>query len=97
MNPEGQTLPSQALIRIEGHVQGVFFRAETKKKAGQLNLTGYAKNLPDGSVIVLAQGERESLEDLIDWCHEGPPQSTVEKVEVSWETPDKIFHEFTIG
>ena len=79
---------SQAFIKITGRVQGVFFRANTRDKALELGLSGYAQNLPDGSVAVVAQGPRESLEDLIAWCHEGSTASKVEKVQVSWEDVD---------
>lgn len=88
---------AQVLIKINGHVQGVFFRARTQDKANSLNIKGYAKNLPDGAVVIVAQGEKENLEDLIAWCHDGPPSAKVEKVEVSWETPQETFTDFSIG
>lgn len=88
---------AQVLIKINGRVQGVFFRARAQEQANKLSIKGYAKNLPDGSVVIVAQGEKENLEDLIAWCHNGPPSAKVEKVEVSWETPQEIFTDFSIG
>lgn len=85
----------QALIRISGRVQGVFFRAFTQEKALALGLTGYAENLPDGSVIVVAQGTRENIEDLITALHDGSERANVEKVEVSWEEPSEAFEGFS--
>lgn len=89
--------PAQALIKITGTVQGVFYRAKAREKAQQLNLKGYAQNLHDGSVIIVARGEKENIEDLIAWCHEGPSSAKVEKVEVSWENPEEKFTDFTVG
>lgn len=58
---------------VHGRVQGVFFRASTQKKARALGLTGWVRNLPDGTVEVLAVGPRPALEALLAWLHEGPP------------------------
>lgn len=88
---------AQVLVKITGRVQGVFFRARAQEQAKKLNIKGYAKNLPDGSVVIVAQGEQENLEDLIAWCHDGSPSAKVEKVEVSWETPQETFTDFFIG
>lgn len=65
---------------VSGRVQGVFFRASTRAEAVRLGLTGYAKNLPDGSVEVLACGEDSALEALQRWLHIGPPVARVESV-----------------
>lgn len=88
---------AQALIKINGHVQGVFFRARAQEQAEKLDIKGYAKNLPDGSVEIVAQGKKENLEELIAWCHDGSPSAKVEKVEASWETPQEIFTDFSTG
>ncbi len=69
---------------IYGYVQGVFFRACARDKALELGLTGYVRNLPDGSVELEAEGDEGSLRELISWCHQGPPEARVERVEVSW-------------
>ncbi|MEQ1802175.1 MAG: acylphosphatase [Gammaproteobacteria bacterium] len=62
---------------VSGQVQGVFFRASTAQVAEQLGLRGYARNLPDGRVEVLAVGDPSSLEALARWLAEGPPRARV--------------------
>ncbi|MBN7822107.1 acylphosphatase [Bowmanella yangjiangensis] len=64
-------------IRVEGRVQGVFFRKQTQQRAVQLGLTGYAKNLQDGAVEVIACGEDAALEQLASFVRQGPPGSQV--------------------
>lgn len=83
-------------INVYGLVQGVFFRASAKEEADKLNLTGFAKNMPDGSVYVEAEGEENNLEKLIKWCNKGPLMARVEKVEVS-EGFLKNFSQFGIS
>lgn len=73
---------------ISGHVQGVWFRASTQDEAKKLGLTGWARNLPDGRVEVLACGERDSIEQLYHWLQQGPDLAQVEYVsrdELPWE------------
>jgi acylphosphatase len=82
--------------RVEGDVQGVFYRASTQQQADKYNLTGYAINLPDGSVEVLACGEPQAVDVLCDWLWQGPRHARVEKIvcaEVEQNPPGK----FTIG
>ncbi|MDY6949040.1 MAG: acylphosphatase [Pseudomonadota bacterium] len=67
---------------VSGRVQGVFYRASTRQKATELGCSGYARNLPDGRVEVVAVGEPESVRALVDWLWRGPPASEVELVEV---------------
>ena len=62
---------------VSGKVQGVFYRASTGEQARRLGITGYAKNLPDGRVEVLACGEEAKVRDLIDWLWKGPPAAKV--------------------
>ena len=66
---------------VAGRVQGVFFRASTREKARSLGLTGYARNLPDGRVEVLACGEPQALQSLRDWLAVGPPAAVVSNVQ----------------
>lgn len=68
---------------VSGKVQGVFFRASTARRAEQLQLRGWAKNLPDGRVEVLALGSLPAVEQLADWLRQGPPRARVDAVEVS--------------
>lgn len=74
-------------IRVRGRVQGVFFRASAADRARALALCGYARNEPDGSVLVLAAGPVASLDDLVRWLHEGPPMARVDSVEVEHFDP----------
>ena len=67
---------------ISGRVQGVFYRASTRQKAAELGCSGYARNLPDGRVEVLAVGEPQSVQGLLDWLWRGSPASEVKLVEV---------------
>ncbi len=65
---------------IEGRVQGVWFRESTKRKALSLGVNGWVRNLPDGTVEIVAEGNEDSVEDLVKWCHKGPPAAKVLKV-----------------
>ena len=69
------------LFRIEGRVQGAFFRESTRRRAEPLGITGYAKNMADGSVQVLACGEPDALNRLTEWLKEGPPMAEVERLD----------------
>ena len=69
---------------VHGRVQGVFFRASTRKAAEDLELTGWVKNCDDGSVEIHAEGSREKLEELIAWCRQGPPMASVSKIDLNW-------------
>ena len=66
---------------IKGRVQGVFFRDSTRREALELGITGYAVNLPDGDVEVLACGQEEAIAKLELWLQQGPPLSRVGSVE----------------
>jgi len=90
-------LPKQRVhLRIKGRVQGVFFRYETQSVAQRLGLVGWVRNRLDGSVEVVAEGEKEKLDELIKWCHQGPPLARVDSVEVRWEEPTDEFKNFSI-
>lgn len=65
---------------VRGRVQGVFFRASTHEQALKFDLAGYAKNLDDGSVEVVASGSNESLDELHKWLQQGPSSARVESV-----------------
>ena len=80
-------------IIVSGKVQGVFFRASTQKKAEQLRIVGFAKNLPDGRVEIVADGEHSSIEQLIAWSHTGPPMARVKNV-ILTETQNSEFFDY---
>ncbi|HEY5761561.1 MAG TPA: acylphosphatase [Steroidobacter sp.] len=67
---------------VSGRVQGVFYRASTRHKATELGCAGYARNLPDGRVEVLAVGEPQAVQGLLDWLWRGSPASEVKLVDV---------------
>ncbi|MCP3145075.1 acylphosphatase [Pyxidicoccus xibeiensis] len=68
-------------LRIQGKVQGVFFRESARTEAVRLGLTGWVRNRPDGSVEAVAEGEPAALEAFIGWCNRGPTQARVAGVE----------------
>ena len=82
--------------KVYGRVQMVMFRDFTTRKARGLGLVGYVENMPDGSVEVVAQGDRAKLERLVERLHEGSLLSKVERVEVAWVTPTQEFRNFSI-
>ena len=75
----------RAQVIIHGFVQGVFFRASTRDEAIRLNVGGWVRNLSDGTVQALFEGEKKKVEEIIGWCHKGPSGASVSKVEISWE------------
>ena len=74
-------------IVVSGRVQGVFFRDSTREKAQELGLSGYVMNTPDGDVEAVFEGPQESVEEVVRWCGQGPPQASVENVDVDYEPP----------
>lgn len=83
-------------LKIHGDVQGVFFRANTQTVASKLGVSGWVRNLPDGSVEVLAEGDKKKLEELLEWCREGPSGAAVERVEEKWSEGKKEFSGFEV-
>jgi acylphosphatase len=83
-------------VFVEGRVQGVFFRAETRGIARHLYLTGWVKNLYDGSVEAVFEGEEENVEKVVQWCHKGPPHALVTNVIVKKEPYTGEFEAFSI-
>ncbi|MFH1257108.1 MAG: acylphosphatase [Candidatus Diapherotrites archaeon] len=81
---------------VHGIVQGVFFRAHTAQWARELGLKGYAKNLPEGTVEVVAEGEEEKLKALLGKLEQGSPASKVHKVEVKWLKASNEFRDFSV-
>jgi len=82
----GVFMKSRIHIRIFGDVQGVFFRAGVQDQARDIGgITGWVRNADDGSVEVMAEGEKEKLERLMEWCSHGPAGAVVDRVEEKWE------------
>ncbi len=87
---------ARAHVVIEGIVQGVFFRANTREEANLLGLTGWVRNCWDGCVEAVFEGEREKVEQVISWCKKGPPGAVVRDVEIKWEQATSEFDTFSI-
>lgn len=71
-------------VRATGRVQGVFFRQSAREQAERLGLSGWVRNLPDGSVEALFEGERPLVEQAVAWCRQGPPRARVDELVVMW-------------
>ena len=69
--------------QVSGRVQGVYFRGATQRRARELAVTGYARNLPDGRVEVLVCGPPEAVDSLCEWLWQGPPSANVTAVTCS--------------
>ncbi len=81
---------------IHGLVQGVFFRANAKKAAETLGLKGYARNMADGSVEVVAEGPEGKIKEFIEFCKKGPRAARVDKVDVHIEEARNEFDSFEV-
>jgi acylphosphatase len=77
----------RAHVYVSGRVQGVFFRYETRRRAIRLGVSGWVRNLPDGRVEAVFEGEKKDVEEMIRFCWRGPPGAIVRDVEVVWERP----------
>ena len=86
----------RANVFVSGRVQGVFFRDHTQRWASSLNLTGWVRNTKDGRVEVLAEGEKENIENLITKLKEGPRLARVDKVDVTWDEYKSEFSSFRV-
>lgn len=75
----------RAHILISGRVQGVCFRMETERTAVRLDVSGWVRNRPDGTVEAVIEGDSDDIEKMLSWCRQGPPQSRVDHVDVRWE------------
>jgi acylphosphatase len=74
-------------VTVTGHVQGVFFRAETQREAGRLGVAGWVRNEPDGSVAAHFEGEPAAVDAMVAWCRQGPSRARVERVDVREAEP----------
>jgi acylphosphatase len=90
-------MKDRAHVYVSGLVQGVFFRHETRKHALRFGVSGWVRNRPDGRVEAMFEGERESVERMIDFCRRGPAGAEVQDVEVHWEPWKGEFQDFRIA
>ncbi len=89
-------MKARTRIVIRGLVQGVFFRREITDVARRVGITGWVRNLPDGRVEAVAEGEKEMLEELLKFCYVGPRGARVNGVEVEWSDFKGEFRGFKI-
>ncbi|BBO66493.1 acylphosphatase [Desulfosarcina alkanivorans] len=87
---------ARAHLIVHGRVQGVCFRMETRKAAAVFDVCGWVRNQPDGTVETVVEGDRADVTSLINWCRSGPPASSVEKVDITWQEYRGEFGEFSI-
>lgn len=86
------------IVKVHGRVQGVFFRSNTQKKAEELGLSGLTRNKDDGTVLIVAEGEKEKLNQLINWLKDGgPPFAKIDKVDIKWGEGTGEFDGFNVG
>ena len=84
-------------VVVTGRVQGVFFRAETQRQALSLNIRGWVRNLPGGSVEALCEGTKEDVDRMIAWCRRGPRLASVDTVDINYEPYKGDFDGFIIS
>ena len=89
--------PETRLFTIKGRVQGVWFRDSARREAERLGISGYARNLPNGDVEVLASGTNVALAELALWLHEGPPLSKVSEVLEAVNEQGKVLEQAPAG
>ena len=77
-------------VTVKGEVQGVFFRESTRRKATEAGVAGWVANRRDGSVEAVFEGPREAVEELVEFCREGPTAATVDNAEVEEQRPEGI-------
>lgn len=83
-------------LTIKGKVQGVFFRLETQKTAKKAGVFGWVKNVNNGDVEALLEGDQEAVHDVVQWCHNGPSASRVDKVIVTDQGHQGEFNDFYV-
>jgi acylphosphatase len=81
-------------VFVSGRVQGVFFRQKTKQQAQSLGVNGWVRNLQDGKVEAVFEGEEAAVKALVEYCHHGPSSARVDKVEVNYENYVGEFSDF---
>jgi acylphosphatase len=85
-----------AEIYVRGRVQGVYYRGFAQEAALRLGLTGFCRNLPDGRVEVIAEGDRDVIETLIEQLRQGPSRARVEDLQIHWKPGGGQFKDFSI-
>ncbi len=83
-------------VIISGRVQGVFFRMETQRAARRLGVTGWVRNLPDGTVEAVLEGSRSQVDAMLDWCRQGPPSARVDDLRIQEQSAAGEFEGFDV-
>ncbi len=83
-------------VTVHGRVQGVGFRQATRRMAAALGVSGAVRNLPNGTVHVVAEGDAAALAHLLSWLHQGPERAGVERVDAAWAGAESIDGDFVI-
>ena len=89
-------MKARAHVFVSGRVQGVFFRTETKDEARRQGVTGWVRNNSDGRVEAVFEGEKDKVEELIEFCRRGPPGARVTNIEVKWQDYKGDYRSFII-
>ncbi len=87
---------SRARVNFIGRVQGVFFRANTLEKARECGIFGWVRNLPDGSVEAIFEGDEAMVKEVIEWCRTSRSFARVDEAKVDWEEFVGEFKDFSI-
>ncbi|HXZ91010.1 MAG TPA: acylphosphatase [Candidatus Dormibacteraeota bacterium] len=89
-------MKARALVYISGRVQGVFFRNSVADLADSLDVDGWVRNLSDGRVETLLEGEKVNVEKIVEFCRHGPPGAYVRELEIHWADWRGEFTDFKI-
>ena len=95
-NLNDQTKFTRAHVFVSGRVQGVNFRWYTQRQAQELGLTGWVRNLWDGRVVAIFEGEETAVQQAVAWCYKGPSSARVDEVEVTYAPAGGEFKGFQI-
>lgn len=88
---------TRAHVFISGRVQGVYFRQNTKQVATRHRVTGWVRNLPDGRVEAVFEGDVMDVNEVIEWCHVGPPKAKVQDINVKFQKYTGEFADFNVS
>jgi acylphosphatase len=89
-------MPIRKKILVKGFVQGVSYRKQTLRVARNLRVKGWVRNVSDGNVEAVLEGDEQAVDTLIAWCAFGPKKGRVEEVQVKREHIDRAFNRFSI-
>ncbi|MEM2896062.1 MAG: acylphosphatase [Candidatus Bathyarchaeia archaeon] len=89
-------MKARAHVYVSGRVQGVFFRSETKERAEAYGIKGWVRNLPDGRVEAVFEGEKEKVDKIVEFCKSGPPGAIVKSLDIIWEEWKGEFKDFRV-